>query len=348
MLIDFIITLTIGFIFGELLTRLKVPGGMIVGAMVSVAFYSVITENAIIPSFAKLLAQIIAGAYIGSRITKENLINAKRLWQPILLLMTVFFLFDVGIGVLFYKLGYMDMLTAMLCAIPGGVSDTPLIAIELGADSATVAVVQFNRLIAGLIIFPTMVSKISGKKPTSSPKKNKNSTKIPLDKKSLTITVISATIFGIIGDISGFPAGALVFTMFGIIIINLWVSKTSVPPSSRKFAQLLSGAYVGSGVVMADVIGFTKLFVPIVIIILGYVFISITVGKIMEKVWKMDFAEGMLAATPAGASDMALIAADLGITSGDLVVVQIARLLVALGVLPGLLTLTRDYLMTIM
>ena len=57
-------------------------------------------------------------------------------------------------------------------------------------------------------------------------------------------------------------------------------------------------------------------------------------GKVMEKWFQIPLREGMLMLTPAGASDMALISADIGVNSPRLILVQIYRLLVATAVFP--------------
>ena len=49
-------------------------------------------------------------------------------------------------------------------------------------------------------------------------------------------------------------------------------------------------------------------------------------------------AEAMLAATPAGASDMALISADLGILNAKLIVLQVLRLITVVLVFPSILS----------
>ena len=49
--------------------------------------------------------------------------------------------------------------------------------------------------------------------------------------------------------------------------------------------------------------------------------------------------EAMLAATPAGANDMALISGDLGVHSQDLNVLQIIRMIVVVSVFPQIVRL---------
>ena len=64
----------------------------------------------------------------------------------------------------------------------------------------------------------------------------------------------------------------------------------------------------------------------------------------MAKVCGMSRRESMLAATPAGASDMALISADLGVQSPDLIVLQVVRMLVVISVFPQIINLLVHFL----
>jgi len=49
--------------------------------------------------------------------------------------------------------------------------------------------------------------------------------------------------------------------------------------------------------------------------------------------------ESMLAATPAGATDMALISADIGIESADVIVLQIIRMITVISLFPQIIRL---------
>ncbi len=59
-------------------------------------------------------------------------------------------------------------------------------------------------------------------------------------------------------------------------------------------------------------------------------------GNWMERRFQVPLREGMLMLTPAGASDMALISADIGVNSPRLILVQIYRLLIATAIFPHL------------
>ena len=82
----------------------------------------------------------------------------------------------------------------------------------------------------------------------------------------------------------------------------------------------------------------------VILLLLGYMVTCLIVGGIMAKVCGMSRRESMLAATPAGASDMALISADLGVQSPDLIVLQVVRMLVVISVFPQIINLLVHFL----
>ena len=74
---NFIITLIIGALVGYIFFKLKVPGGMMVGAIIGVSLFNVFTGIAYVPTGAKVVAQTIAGAYIGAGLEKGDVIRLK-------------------------------------------------------------------------------------------------------------------------------------------------------------------------------------------------------------------------------------------------------------------------------
>ena len=111
-----------------------------------------------------------------------------------------------------------------------------------------------------------------------------------------------------------------------------------MPRILRKCAQLLSGAYVGASIGAAQLRLLTQLGLPVVILITGYTLGCFVIGYLLYKAGSFNRREGMLAATPAGASDMALISADLGVSNVKLIVLQVLRLIVVVLVFPSILS----------
>ena len=69
-----------------------------------------------------------------------------------------------------------------------------------------------------------------------------------------------------------------------------------------------------------------QLALPAAALCLGYMVCCVGMGLVVYTHFHIQLRESMLTLSPAGATEMALIAADLGVESADLVVLQICRL----------------------
>ena len=82
----------------------------------------------------------------------------KSIFKIALFVISSYFVVNVVSGILISRVGGIDPLTGMLSSAPGGISDIPLIAEDMGADSSKVLVLQFIRYILGLGVFPTLIN----------------------------------------------------------------------------------------------------------------------------------------------------------------------------------------------
>lgn len=335
---NFIITMIVGILVGYVFLRLKVPGAMMIGSILGVSIFNILSNMAFVPAEGRIVAQIIAGAFIGVGLDKSDLYRLKNIFKPLMTILIGLFTLNIVVGFIIYFISPLDLLTSFMCAIPGGMSDIPLISVEMGADSTKVAAMQFIRLIFGIGVFPSMISKVSkldflDDEEIEKDKYERNVEKT-YDKRNLAATLIIATISGLIGKVSGIPSGTLVFSMIGVIGFNLLTAKACLPMHFKRLAQVLSGTYIGSSVVFGDLLEIKFLLLPAIVLILGYAITSLVLGAFIHKKFNMPTKDAMLACTPAGATDMALIASDIGVKSADVIVIQVIRMVVVISIFP--------------
>ena len=130
------------------------------------------------------------------------------------------------------------------------------------------------------------------------------------------------------------PAGTLTFSLVAVIVVKLLFDTQPMPMWVRRLAQVVSGFCIGAGITKEQIFQLRQLILPAIILCLGYILLCLGVGYMMARIFHMDLREAMLCLSPAGASEMALIAADLGIYSTNLVVLQICRLLGVVIIFP--------------
>lgn len=337
--IQILITLCCAYAVGGLLNRLKIPGGMMIGAVIGACALSVTTGQAFMPPEGKTAAQIIAGAFIGAGIKKEDIYEMRKIVRPALILFPCLMVANIITGTLIWKTGTMDLVTAMMCAVPGGLSDIPMIAADMGADPSVVLVLQFVRMVTGIGVFPLMIRFATRADDAEAVQAQKIGKSAAGDWKAAVLTLAVATVCGLIGKASPVPSGTMAFATVGSIALSCFYPKAHTPKKLRQLAQLLSGAYVGAGIVIAQLQAMGQLVVPILILVTMYSIACFIIGWLLMKTGCFSRREGMLAATPAGASDMALISADLGIQDPKLIVLQVTRLIVVVLFFPSIISL---------
>ena len=99
-------------------------------------------------------------------------------------------------------------------------------------------------------------------------------------------------------------------------------------------AQVLSGTYIGSSIGAQELLDLRFLLLPALLLVVAYLVNCFWISWLLHRFCGMARREAMLAATPAGASDMALISGDMGISNPDLNVLQIIRMVTVVLVFP--------------
>ena len=100
---------------------------------------------------------------------------------------------------------------------------------------------------------------------------------------------------------------------------------------------MLSGAYIGASLGLEDLLGMRVLIIPVLLLVLVYACNCFLLGGVLHRFCGFTRRESMLIATPAGASDTALISSDLDIHNPDLIVLQIVRMVLVISIFPQII-----------
>ncbi len=329
---------------GFIALKLKLPGGVMIGAVIGTCILNFGFEAAYMPMPAKVTAQIVSGAFIGSMMKREELLRLKGMYKAAFIILGSLCMVNLLSGFIAWYFSPYDLLTMLMCTIPGGISDVSLIAADMGAEMLPVVITHFCRIVMGIGIFPFVIAGLCKDERKESENRNtqcRTDTSGKEEKKpgpspvTTAVTLGIATVLGLLGRISGVPAGTLVFSMVGITIVRVVFGYDArLPMPLKRFAQVLSGAYIGCAITKDALAGIHGMVLPILLVMLIYVLNSLLISAFLHKKFGISRAEAMFMLTPAGASDMALIASDMGIHSAALIVVQVLRLFVADAILP--------------
>jgi membrane AbrB-like protein len=333
------------------------------GALAGTALFNIFSGGAAyVPDQTKLLVQIIAGSFIGIAMERQDLARLPKLLKPMLVMGAGFLLLNIAAGFLMAALSPLDLVTAFMSAVPGGVNETPVIAADMGADAPKVAVMQTLRLIFGLGAFPSLI--LVYDRLRSSPGSVSQPATLPCspaapDGKAapgltrntpasdsrtrrglkILLTLGIGLAAGITGSRTLIPGMTFVFPIAAALVLKLVFNFAFLPRGLRKAAQVLSGCYLGSNFTVETVLEMRYLVLPLIVLILGYLLNGIVTGRVLEKTCGFSRPESMLITIPAGASDMALIAADMGIVNADISLLQVTRLLLVMTFFPQIINL---------
>ncbi len=363
-MVNLLLTLVSAFIVGFIFHKLKIAGGMMIGAIIGSAMFNIATSRGYMTYEYKFIAQAFSGAIIGCTISKSDLKELKYVAKPFMLVITMFLILNIFLGFLLYEISDMDLITSLMSVIPGGIANIPIIAIDFGANGSQVATLQFARLVAGVGVFPTLIKyfekydkvKISENNETNENINNiKNISQINIDKKSdnqevkklrfefMVLGIVFSILGGLVGEFLGLTGGVLLFSMIFTMAIKLKFEEVKIPIIFRRVAQLFSGAYIGYTMTFTEVVELKMLIVPICIVVFFYFINCMCTGFMLQKFFNFSLQEGMLSSAPAGASDMALISADMGVQSPRLVMIQVGRLIAVVSVFPQVILLIMTF-----
>jgi len=349
--LSFLLIIAVAVAGGFIGHRLKLPAGGMLGAMIAVITLQMIFEQSALPSGLQVILQLASGTMIGSRVTKKDALDLKRLALPTIIIIICMFIINIAIGSTMYRFSKLDIVTALFASAPGGMMDMAIISAELGANPAYVALLQLSRL---MFIFTCMVPfyrKLIAKiKPPADPALSEPSTVLPENEpqnpdpahryiwvKKLCITLLCGCTTGIALWLLDIPAGAIIGAMLGTAICNIVTAKAYFPSHARLPLQVLAGAFIGMRMDRASILAIGNLLIPAIILFVGVIVITFTTAFIVHKITRLELTTCLLASTPGGLTEMALMADDLGLDAPKIAILQTARLMSVIIFFPTML-----------
>lgn len=334
---EILITLAVAAVGSVIFYKMKVPAGALVGAIIFSGLYNVFTGMGSSPSILRPAVQAIAGAFIGQRITRRDLSSLREIVGACLLLFVCMFTYTMLTAKGITLLGNMDLPTAVIAVMPAGLSDAAIISIDLGADSTQTTVMQIIRTVFSILILPQIAFKVSKKYAGAerSDRTISGKSKEVMTLRNVAVTLVIAEISGIAGKFSGVPAGALTFAVFAVAFFNIKTGRAYLPKGLRLIAQCMTGTIVGTRITMADIINLQYIMLPVVIMLVSLIACNCLCALILHKYCKLDVPTSLFGSIPAGVSDMALIAMDMGGDAPRVAVLQLVRYICILCVVPA-------------
>ena len=221
-------------------------------------------------------------------------------------------------------------------------------AVEIYGDaySDTVAMTQTARLVGVLLFFPYWIQFVTRHEPKTAPvteEKPLDAAHTSLDRlistrsSRIVFTLLLSIGLGYLGNASGLPAASMVFPMIAVAALNCTTSVCAVPLAIKNIAQLLAGSLVGVSITAATFSSLSSTLVPVGLLLLSYWTVNGLYSGICKRTKLLDLKSAMFASAPGGATDMSLIAADLGADLSQIALIQVLRAAYVVAVMPPLI-----------
>lgn len=138
--------------------RLGLPAGAMVGPSLLGALVGGLgLAHGALPAGSVEVSSVVVGVQIGLRFTRDSLGEVRRLALP-MLFGTLFLVIGAALlGWLLTLVTDIDLLTAYLAAIPGGIQAVTIIALDSGANSSFVITVHLIRFLVIVLVGPHLV-----------------------------------------------------------------------------------------------------------------------------------------------------------------------------------------------
>lgn len=356
------------------LFRVHMPAGILVGVFVAFACVNCAFEPLSLPDTLRVVIQILAGSCVGCSLTQRDLVHIPHLVKPLTIMLTSCFAIMLIGAVCISALTKCDMLTALMCAVPGGINDTPVVAIDMGADGITVTILQLVRQIVGVAVFPAVIHVLdvkSNARPNVSgeelaapraraqhtqdtqraqhtPDTHRQTSYLQtpphsrdtrlLGARTLAALVV-AGICGLAGYATHIPGMIFTLVVTGVLTLKLGANFAYSPRSIKRLVQVLSGAYLGSLITPDKLLCLLELVLPALVIVALYTLNCFITGAVHKRLCGYTSAEGRMMSIPAGASDMILILDDMRIQNNDIVIVHAVRAAAIAALFPQVVNL---------
>lgn len=353
-----LITLLVAVAGWRVARRLGLMAPSMLGPMIAVGLTNALFGYAEMPAWVRIFAQGISGAFIAMGVTRADIRNIRMLAVPGALLLAMLTANTLIMGVVIHELCGIDLMTSLFSCIAGGVTDTTLISMDYGTQVGTVALMQTSRLVMVLLIFPYWIRFMCRREPSGAPRADgladrgggRERARGVLGRltrgngRKTAFTVAISLALALVGRASGIPSASMVLPLAAVAALNLTRGACAMPAPVKDVARLLAGSLVGSDITASTFSGLGTTLAPVLLLFASYWVLNLAFGLFCSRTGLLDLKSALFVSSPGGASDMALIAADLDADLAKIAVLQVLRAVYAVALMPTVVSLFAGFI----
>jgi membrane AbrB-like protein len=343
--------------------RVKVPSAAFLGPLMFVGASAILgMPQPDFPSWAVIGFQVVFGAFLGCQVDRDSVRRVAAMGRPVAVATVWVILSAFVIAFVLAHMTTVDVTSSFLGAIPGGVAEMSAMSISMKANTAIVATLQSLRVIVTMAIIPAASRKLalpakagaaivgaaSHCLPAGSMVQAPDdlqpsvlSLNTPADGSRDIMGWLACLGVGLVGAATfvwlRVPAGAIVGSMAVVVLCRVsGVGLMKPPPLLRLVALLGMGAYVGAGFSDQTLTQLREIAPAAVVVTAATVASGVALARVLRDWAGLDPATALLACAPAGVTQMAVVADEIGADVLVVTLFQLTRLMVCVFVLPVL------------
>ncbi|MGD9181921.1 MAG: AbrB family transcriptional regulator [Desulfobacterales bacterium] len=154
--------LGLGLLGGFLGAKLKIPAGVLIGAMLTIICFKLFVKvHWEIPKNFTFVLQVFLGIMVGASFQPELLQAMKKIAIPVMISCIVLVGTGVVLAIVFSRLGLVDIGSAYLGTSPGAMSILTVLALESQAQPTLVVCFHFIRVVFVILTAPLIFKLLS-------------------------------------------------------------------------------------------------------------------------------------------------------------------------------------------
>jgi membrane AbrB-like protein len=160
--LGWLVYIGLGTLGGLAGSRLKIPAGGLIAAMVTIIVFKLITKTHWeIPKGFTFILQIALGIMVGSSFQPAMLPVLRQLFFPVLASTVTLVSVGILLAVIFTRMQILDAPAAYLSTSPGAMSALIVLAFDSGASATLVVCFHFFRVVFVLLTAPLLLKLFS-------------------------------------------------------------------------------------------------------------------------------------------------------------------------------------------
>jgi membrane AbrB-like protein len=155
--------LGLGLLGGLLGAKLKIPAGVLIGAMATIICFKILLKvHWEMPKSFTFILQVLMGIMVGAAFEPELVQVMKKIALPVIISCVVLVGTGVVLAIVFTRLGLLDIGTAYLGTSPGAMNVLVVLALESQAHPTLVVCFHFIRVVFVILTAPLIFKLIAG------------------------------------------------------------------------------------------------------------------------------------------------------------------------------------------